>query len=217
LIAGGVVLLHGAGLWALQSGLLARAVEVVVPVEAIAELLAPPKPIDIKLPPPPPPAASPRAQQTPPPPAPAPTPAVQTTQAAPSPAAISAPPAPPVLPSQPPAPAVAAAPAAATPGPAAPPAPVTAPSSDAAHLNNPAPAYPSVSRRLGEEGRVVLRVYVLADGTAGEVQVRTSSGYERLDQAAVDAVKRWRFVPAKRGTEPVAAWYLQPINFSLNN
>lgn len=94
---------------------------------------------------------------------------------------------------------------------------VTPPSSDAAHLANPAPAYPSVSRRLGEEGRVILRVYVLADGTAGEVQVRTSSGFDRLDQAAADAVKRWKFVPARRGSEPVAAWYLQPINFSLNN
>lgn len=103
--------------------------------------------------------------------------------------------------------------------PAAPPAPVAAsqPRFDADYLANPAPAYPPISRRLGEEGKVVLRVHVDADGRPAQVEVRTGSGSPRLDQAALDAVRRWRFVPAKRGDDPVAAWVLVPIVFKLKN
>jgi protein TonB len=75
--------------------------------------------------------------------------------------------------------------------------------------------YPSVSRRQGEQGRVLLRVLVNTSGSADEVQVRTSSGFPRLDDAARETVRRWRFVSAKRGTEPVAAWVLIPISFRL--
>lgn len=92
---------------------------------------------------------------------------------------------------------------------------ISAPRFDAAYLNNPAPAYPSLSRRLGEEGRVLLRVFVGADGRARELQVQTSSGYARLDHAAHDAVARWRFLPARRGDEPVGAWVLVPVSFTL--
>jgi protein TonB len=110
------------------------------------------------------------------------------------------------------------APVAATPSPPpAPPAPlpVTPPVFDADYLVNPAPAYPALARRMGEQGRVLLRVLVNAAGTADEVQVRTSSGHVRLDEAARDTVRRWRFVPAKRGTDPVPAWVLIPISFRL--
>lgn len=102
----------------------------------------------------------------------------------------------------------------APPQPAAP-APVAPPRFDADYLDNPKPAYPPLSRRIGEEGKVVLRVFVEASGLPSQVEVRTSSGSERLDRAAVSAVGRWRFVPARQGSEAVAAWVLVPIVFSL--
>lgn len=86
---------------------------------------------------------------------------------------------------------------------------------NAAYLNNPAPAYPSVSRRLGEQGLVMLHVQVTEDGAAGSVALQTSSGSTRLDQAALEAVKKWRFIPAKRGEQPVSASVTVPVRFSL--
>lgn len=86
---------------------------------------------------------------------------------------------------------------------------------DAAYLNNPAPTYPPFSLRLHEEGRVLLRVNVSAAGGALAVQLAQSSGHPRLDKAAREAVTRWRFVPASRGGEPIDAWVLVPIHFSL--
>lgn len=108
----------------------------------------------------------------------------------------------------------AVAPAPPGPSPAAP--AVTPPRTDAAHLNNPVPRYPPVSRRLGEEGRVLLDVHIQPDGSVGEIRVRSSSGSKRLDQAALDAVKRWRYVPARRADVAIAFWYVQPIAFSLH-
>lgn len=93
---------------------------------------------------------------------------------------------------------------------------LTLPRTDAAHLNNPAPHYPALSRRLGEQGRVLLDIYILPDGTVGDIKLNTSSGYPRLDKAALDAVRSWRFVPAKRGDEPIPYWYVQPVTFSLD-
>jgi protein TonB len=93
--------------------------------------------------------------------------------------------------------------------------PQTPPKFDAAYLLNPKPAYPSMSRRLGEEGRVMLWVMVEADGLPSKVEVRTSSGHARLDQAAVDAVRNWKFVPARRGSEPVSAPVIVPLSFAL--
>ena len=109
-------------------------------------------------------------------------------------------------------PAPAAAPAA-----EAAPLPVVAPRFDADYLDNPKPVYPVSSRRRGEEGRVVLRVYVDTQGRAAKVEVQESSGYGRLDESAVAAVSRWRFVPARRGVEPLAAWVRVPIVFSLRD
>jgi protein TonB len=96
------------------------------------------------------------------------------------------------------------------------PLPVTPPSFDAAYLDNPAPAYPPLSRRAREEGRVVLRVLVNAAGTADVVELRTSSGSPRLDDAARDTVRRWRFAPARQGERAVAAWVFVPITFALD-
>lgn len=108
-----------------------------------------------------------------------------------------------------------ASPTAAPPA-APPPAPAeTPPVFNAAYLDNPAPAYPALSRRSGEQGRVLLRVLVNAAGRADDVQLRSSSGSARLDEAARETVRRWRFVPARRGDEAVPAWVLVPISFSL--
>lgn len=87
----------------------------------------------------------------------------------------------------------------------------------AAYLHNPAPTYPPLSRRLGEEGRALLRVLVAENGTAQTVNLETSSGSSRLDQAAIAAVKRWEFVPAKRDRQNISAYVLVPIKFSLTN
>lgn len=97
------------------------------------------------------------------------------------------------------------------------PLPLTAPRFDAEYLSNPKPDYPVSSRRRGEEGRVLLRVYVSADGAPAKVEVQESSGHGRLDEAAITAVSRWRFAPARRGVEPVAAWVRVPIFFSLRD
>lgn len=97
------------------------------------------------------------------------------------------------------------------------PAPVIPPRVDAAHLNNPVPAYPPLSRKLGEQGQVVFDIYILADGTVGEIKLKTSSGFSRLDAAAREAVQRWRYVPARRGDVAIAFWYAQPVSFSLRN
>jgi periplasmic protein TonB len=63
----------------------------------------------------------------------------------------------------------------------------------------------------------MLRVFVSEKGLAEQVQVRTSSGHELLNEAAVDAVRRWRFVPAQQGDKPIAAWVLVPIVFTLGS
>lgn len=94
---------------------------------------------------------------------------------------------------------------------------LTQPRFDAAYLNNPAPTYPPLSRRMREQGRVLMRVYVDPDGAPTQVQVRQSSGHPRLDSAAEAAVRRWRFVPARRGSDAVGAWVLVPISFSLRS
>jgi protein TonB len=109
-----------------------------------------------------------------------------------------------------------------TPAPAAPASHAAAPEPlpvppryDAAYLNNPAPTYPPLSRRLGEQGRLLLRVRVSTEGTPLEIRLEQSSGAARLDTAAQAAVARWRFVPARLGDVPREDWVLVPINFSL--
>lgn len=89
----------------------------------------------------------------------------------------------------------------------------SAPIFDADYLQNPEPDYPPLSRRLREQGEVLLRVRVRADGTAADVELDTSSGFPRLDQSAIAAVKRWRFVPARLGNEAVEASVLVPVKF----
>lgn len=99
------------------------------------------------------------------------------------------------------------------------PAPATfsPPRFEAAYLHNPRPNYPAVSRRLGEEGKVLLRVLVSPDGRAAAVNLEKSSNFERLDEAARQAVAQWRFVPAKRGDETVEATIIIPLVFRLED
>ena len=204
LIAASVVLFHVAALWALQTGLLRRAVEVIVPAEILSEFVEPAIPRT----PQPAPAPVPKVKMAPIPAPRAPTPEPQVvTEPTPAPnAPVVAATAVPT-----PAPVAEAAPAAA---PAAPPR-VDLPSSDAQYLQNPKPAYPAISKRLGEQGKVVVRVLIGPDGTAQKAEIRQSSGYERLDQAALNTVLAWRYVPGKRGGVPEAMWFNVPINFVL--
>lgn len=201
-----------AGLHALAVALLMTATHVIVQREAetplavtlMPEVIVPPP---VAAPPeaPPPPLAvtrsrailsRPDAPPSPPPPDPASIPAAPTYVAAPPTPAAPGPPAPrPAPPST---------------------APITPPVFDAAYLNNPAPTYPPQSRRVREEGEVVLRVRVSEAGRASEVRVDRSSGHRRLDRAAIAAVRGWRFVPAQQDGQPREAWVLVPLAFSLS-
>lgn len=201
-IVASVVLLHVGALWALQTGLLRRAVEVFVPAEVISERLepTPPRPLPAPSVPPPPVKTAPSPAPVSPP-APTPVPAPMS-----EPVAANAP----VVPAAP-APAVTAAPVA-TPAVAA---KVELPSSDAQYLNNPPPNYPAISQRRGEQGTVVVRVLIGANGTAQKAQIQQSSSYERLDQAALNTVLSWRYVPGKRGGVPEAMWFDVPVKFEI--
>jgi periplasmic protein TonB len=207
LIAGSVVLFHVAAIWAFHSGLLRRAMEVVVPVQVMAEMLAPPAPeIEPQAPAPQPkvtPVKQPVITRTP------------TPSAAPQPMAIADPTPSADAPTgtltpQPPAPPVNSAPTA-----PAPPA-VQLPSTAADYLQNPRATYPPLSRRMGEQGLVLVRVLVGADGHPQKTELKRSSGYERLDKAALDYVMKCRYVPGKVSGMAQTMWYDAPVNYVLD-
>ena len=85
----------------------------------------------------------------------------------------------------------------------------------ASYRDTPRPAYPESSRREGREGRVLLRVLVDDQGRSKQVEINSSSGSDALDRAAVEAIKRWRFHPARYGDQPVESWLRIPIEFHL--
>lgn len=214
IIAGGVLVLHVLVLWAMQTGLLRRAVEIVVPASVLSEIIEPPRPRVEPPPAPPPPPVKRPVVPAPTAAAPAPQPVAiaDPTPAPRAPTGVVAPPAPlpPIT-----APVVNAPPAPPAPAPAPAPPKIELPSSDAAHLQNSL-VYPPLSKRRGEQGRVVVYALIGTDGRAKEARVTRSSGFERLDQAALNAVLRdWRFVPGKRGGVPEAMWFNVPINFVL--
>lgn len=93
---------------------------------------------------------------------------------------------------------------------------VMPPRVDAYQHNNSAPKYPRLSKRLREEGTVLLELLISKEGTVNEVAIKESSGYPRLDRAAMKAVKRWRYTPAHQGNETIAYRYEQPVRFSMN-
>ena len=174
------------------------------------------------------PAPAPVAQSAPAPPAvlpkaPKPERRTQRPRAEPRPAPESRPVAPARIPDTSaeakPAPAAAQpAPAAAAPLPAPPAAPAWTSASEASYAStNRVPPYPRISLSNGEEGTVILRVLVTPEGTAGAVEVRTSSGYPLLDESARKTVMTWRFKPATVDGKPVAEWYQVPIPFKLQN
>ena len=199
--------------WSLVTGLHALLLSVIVAAAVSQDLVRLPESLTVRLlplveekkkaepvPPPPTPAKPVRKA----PPLPQPILAAKTSSA---PATFTVAP-------QPPAPST--TPIAAPPPPPAPVA-VTAVRFDADYLHNPKPVYPALSRRMGEEGRVLLRVLVSPQGTPVEINLKQSSGFPRLDAAANEAVAKWRFVPAKRGDEAVEAWVIVPISFSLQS
>ena len=183
----------------------------------------PPPPTPAKEPPPPPPpppkvvAPKPKAITEPPKPATAPPPIVQQETRedigidAPEgedgvlPKGTgeigTAPPAPPPGPPTPPAP--------------PPPAPVIGAREGANYQKNPRPPYPALAVRKGWEGQTILRVQVLPNGRPGAVNVQTSSGRDVLDEAAIEAVKGWTFVPATQGGLAISGWVNVPIVFRL--
>ncbi len=85
----------------------------------------------------------------------------------------------------------------------------------AEYLKNPKPPYPPLARRVGAEGRVLLRVLVSSEGLALNVEIRDSSGDASLDESAQKTVRHWRFIPAKRRNQSIESHVLIPINFKL--
>jgi periplasmic protein TonB len=96
-------------------------------------------------------------------------------------------------------------------------APVTMPNPFATGLNNPKPPYPLISRRLNEEGKVVLNVCVSLSGLVENLKLEKTSGYQRLDDIAIETVKKWKFIPAKNQDRDINACYLLPVQFILRN
>jgi len=87
----------------------------------------------------------------------------------------------------------------------------------AAYLNNPKPPYPSFAFQNRQEGTVILRVHVLPSGEVDEVQLARTSGFDSLDDSALNTVKKWKFVPAKQNGKIVDQWVKVPIRFGLKN
>lgn len=83
------------------------------------------------------------------------------------------------------------------------------------YLKNPAPIYPQLARERGWEGVVLLSVFVQNDGKPGKVNIEKSSGYNILDHAALKAVKKWQFLPARVGNLSFSSWVRIPIRFTL--
>ncbi|MDR0275402.1 MAG: energy transducer TonB [Burkholderiaceae bacterium] len=211
-----VALLHGLALWAMQRGLQPLWFK---PAEALLTMN-----VKLIVPSAPPPAlplvAQPAPQPVAPPirkPAKPPKPVTQTAlQAAPQPAPEAAPP-------QADEPVAAAAQSGAPAGPSAPApvigpaagAPAALPSGEAQCLGNASLPYPAMSRRLGETGRVIVGVLIGADGQVHEVNLQRSSGYARLDAAALQTARRWRCQPVVQDGTPQAAWRNAPVDFIL--
>jgi periplasmic protein TonB len=216
-IAGAVLLFHALTIWALQTGLLMRAVEIIVPVEVLAQMVELPTP---KVTPEPPKPPEPVKQVVAKP--------KQVTQVAPTLLAVAdapqTPNAPSVQPIAPPAPAapyvpyvptVVVAEVAAPSQPLPPSAPkIELPSNDAYWLKNTKPVRSKMSRTMGETGKVLIKVVIGPDGTAKSAQIHTSSGYPRLDQLALSTSLIWRYSPKKINDVPVTADYLLPFTFA---
>jgi periplasmic protein TonB len=203
---GTIILLHAVLLYALQSGLLRQAAQA-LPNEVFATFITPEPAPDLPKPQPAPPKTVPVVKKTVAPPVA--TPVVNTT---PSPQALTAAPTPPSPePVAPAAPTVSAPPA-----PAAPAQPRTI-TTGIEYLQEPRTEYPPLSKRLGEQGKVLLRVLVNEKGRPEQIQIQKSSGSARLDEAARQAVSRALFKPFMEDGKAVAGLVSVPISFQLDN
>lgn len=207
LMLAGIVAVHAAGVWGLmQVNAVREAVLQAAPM--FVSLIAPPAP---PVPPAPKPAPTPPpVQKKPLPPAP-----LIAAAPSPAPAAFVVPATPPQLVEAPAPPLVVAVAAPAPPAPAspAPPPPKTIPASAVQYLEPPVLVYPRVSERNGERGRVMVRVFIDAAGLPQDVQVSVSSGFARLDEAAVSAVRKARFKPYTEMGQAMTAWTNIPADF----
>lgn len=200
-VIGAIAVGHVVALWAvMQVPAVREAVQEAAPM--FVDLIAPaPKPAPEPPPPPVVKAPPPRVMAAPPKP----------TDAQ-APFTVEAPPPEPPAPTPAPVQQVEAPPA----PPAPPPPPVIIPTSAIQFLETPVPPeYPRASRRLSETGTVMLRVYIDERGNPAQVLVSRSSSFPRLDEAAVLAVRRWRFRPHLVNDRPTAGWAAIPVIFDL--
>ena len=205
------------------SGMLEHVHKEIETPPVIIELIQPKK----LEPPPPPPKPEPKKPEPPKPPKPEPVkpepPKVveqRPEPPKPEPAKAVAP-----IPEPTPKPAPAPAPAP-PPEPVAKPAPQPAPAptpaknssgSSAQYVGSCEASYPTMSKRMNEKGTVVVKVLVKSDGTAGDVELKSSSGYPRLDQAWLEAIKTCRFTPSTGNDgKPIDEWFSAPHTFRLN-
>ena len=222
-VGGAVLLAHLAVLWTIEQPWREQvpALEEAQVIMASVMVKSPTPPAPQPQPQPQAKSVSPAVPQPRPTPVPTPLPTVskqaEASPSAPVVAPVMAPLVTPVVAAANSAPATPSAPAAAPSASASKPAPpsLVLPSSDADYLNNPPPAYPRLSKRMGEQGTVIVRVFIGLQGTAEQAEIRTSSGYDRLDKAALDTVQRWRYVPGKRHGNPEAMWFNVPVRFVL--
>lgn len=206
-IAVSVVVFHVAVLWAMQNGLLRRAAEIVVPAEILTRIIEIEPPKVAPPPPPPPPKPAPKVLRPPPQPV-----AIREPVPTPAPNAPTG-----VVEPQPPAPPMPVPPAPAPPAPPAPPRLVEVTEGETQYIKQPRSEYPPLSRRNGETGKVIIAVYYNAAGRAVRGSVFKSSGFDRLDRAAYDAVMASQVTPFRRaGTDANTEYLLKaPINFVL--
>ena len=207
-----IVAAHALLIYGIYSGLLHRAVKIAMPAEVFVSFIAEPAP-----PPAPAPVALAEVQALPPPPAMTLAPTIITV--APLQHAISAPAPAAIVAEKSAVGAVTAAspagPAAAPPASPAPPAGPRTITSGVEYVKAPLPEYPALSKRMGEKGKVVLRVLVNEKGLPDEVLVQTSSGFARLDEAGRQAALRALFKPHQEDGRPVAVFVIVPLNFQL--
>ncbi|MBC7684220.1 MAG: TonB family protein [Bdellovibrionales bacterium] len=206
---GVVIAIHAILFYLIYSGMLTRMVDTTLQQAVMVTFVAPPRPK-----PPPPAAAAPKvvpvAKIRPPALPRVAVPLVQVVQLAVQPNVISVmPAAAPAEKAPAPAPAIVSAPAAPVPG-----TPKTI-TSGVEYIQAPQPVYPPMSKRMGEQGKVILRVLVSESGKPGEVQIQTSSGSARLDEAGRQAAMRAVFKPHLEDGRAVAVYVIVPLNFQL--
>lgn len=194
---GCIILLHVLFFYALQSGLLRQAVDA-VPREVFASFVTPEAPKPETPSPQPVPKTVPVVKKT----APKPAPVEPPVRSEPSERAIAMTPPAPAEPAAAPAPPVAAQPKTI---------------SGVEYIQPPQPDYPPTSRRLGEEGKVMLRVFINEKGRAERAEIQKSSGFPRLDDAARQAAMRAVFKPYIEDGKPLAVFAIIPIRFQLDS